>query len=201
MQEQIIKMLGSWNGSIQVGDSEYTSVEEYTRLISSNKAILDLNHIKLYPRGFKPLKSPNNADKTEIREQAAPQAGPLYRIFVKQYMTEPSSPGFDFMAKWNNDTPMPLRVMTGTIEKETAGMYKMHLVGMAEATCKCMRCGRTLTNPISKKYGIGPECMQKVGFIGIDIEDVTTIKERLEQVEWTGWVIKSAILEKEEISE
>ena len=121
-----------------------------------------------------------------------------YRITVKKYMTEKSSPGFDFMAKWNNDIPMPLRTMTGTIEKETKGMVYMKLHGQADEVVRCMRCGRLLTNPVSQHYGIGPECMSKLGFV-CDIEDVDTIKKKLVDVTWEGWVIKSAITEKEEI--
>ena len=123
-----------------------------------------------------------------------------YRITVKKYMTEKASPEFDFMAKWNNDNPMPLRTMTGTVEKETRGMVYMKLHGQAEAIVKCMRCGRTLTNPISMKYGIGPECITKVPFImDLDINDVDGIKQKLVDVTWEGWIIKSAIIEKEEV--
>ena len=43
----------------------------------------------------------------------------MLRITVKSYMTQKSTPTFDFMSKWNNDTPMPLRVMYGTKLEET----------------------------------------------------------------------------------
>lgn len=123
-----------------------------------------------------------------------------YRVTVKKYMTEPASPGFDFMAKWNNNIPMPLRTMTGTIEKETRGMIYMKLHGQAEAVVKCMRCGRTLTNPISMNYGIGPECITKIPFImNLDMNDVEGIKQKLVDVQWSGWIIKSAIIQKEEV--
>ena len=123
-----------------------------------------------------------------------------YRVTVKKYMTQKSTPGFDFMRKFNNDNPMPLRTMVGTIEKETKGMVYMKLHGQAEPVIKCMRCGRTLTNPVSMKYGIGPECITKVPFImELDVDDVDAISQRLVKVVWEGWVIKSAILEREEI--
>jgi hypothetical protein len=41
--------------------------------------------------------------------------------------------------------------------------------------------------------------MQKVGFAGISIDAVDLIKEKLQEVTWEGWVIKSAIVEQEEI--
>ena len=114
-------------------------------------------------------------------------------------MTEKAAPGFDFMLKWNNNNPMPMRTMTGTVEKETRGMVYMKLHGQAEPVVRCMRCGRLLTNPTSQIYGIGPECMEKLGLVRIEIDDVETIKRRLVDIVWEGWVIKSAIIEKEEI--
>ncbi len=113
-------------------------------------------------------------------------------------MTRKASPDFDFMAKWNNDNPMPLRTMQGTIEKETRGMVYMHLHGVGLKEIRCLRCGKELTHPVSRLYGIGPECIKKVGIVA-DIEDVDSIKEQLENVEWTGWIIKSAITEQEEV--
>ena len=103
------------------------------------------------------------------------------------------------MAKFNNDNPMPLRTMQGTIEKETRGMVYMKLHGVGREEIHCMRCGRSLTNPISRHYGIGPECMQKVGFVGIGIEEVDLIKEKLQEVTWEGWIIKSAITDQREV--
>lgn len=53
----------------------------------------------------------------------------LYRIKVKKYMTEKASYNFDFMEKYNNNEPMPLRIMFGEITKETKGMvFKKKLV-------------------------------------------------------------------------
>jgi hypothetical protein len=104
------------------------------------------------------------------------------------------------MAKWNNDNPMPLRTMVGVILDETPGMYKMKLHGMGIETIRCLRCGRELTHPVSRYYGIGPECLSKLGFSrDVDIEDVQNIQKQLTNVTWEGYVIKSAILEKEEI--
>jgi hypothetical protein len=128
----------------------------------------------------------------EVKEQTE------YRIVVKQYMTRKATPEFNFMTQWNNDNPMPLRTMTGYIEKETRGMVYMHLHGEGLETVTCMCCGKELKNPISRHYGIGPVCMAKVG-ITCDIDNIEEIKERLVNVKWSGWIIKSAILEKEVI--
>ena len=132
------------------------------------------------------------------------EVGKSYKITVKKYMTEPSTVNFDFQDKWNNGNPMPLCIMQGEIIKETRGMYYMNLQGKAEPTSKCLVCGKTLTNPISKLYGIGPECSEKVGLIRIESEEeakekLKHIMEQIDDITWTGFVIKSAIKEWEEI--
>ncbi len=130
--------------------------------------------------------------------------GNTYKIQVKKYMTEPATTTFDFHTKWNDDKPMPLVVMQGRVIKETRGMYQMELQGKAEPTSICMCCGRTLSNPISKLYGIGPECSAKAGILRIETEEEAKEKwnilvEQIGSVTWKGWVIKSAIKKWEEI--
>ena len=132
------------------------------------------------------------------------EVGKSYKIIVKKYMTEPSTVNFDFQDKWNEGKPMPLCIMQGEVIKETRGMYYMNLQGKAEPTSKCLVCGKNLTNPISKLYGIGPECSEKVGLIRIESEEeakekLKHIMEQIDDISWSGWVIKSAIKEWEEI--
>lgn len=132
------------------------------------------------------------------------EVGKSYKITVKKYMTEPATANFDFQDKWNNGKPMPLCIMQGEVIKETRGLYYMNLRGKAEPTSKCLVCGKTLTNPISKLYGIGPECSEKVGLIRIESEEEVKEKlkhiiEQIDDISWTGYVIKSAIKEWEEI--
>ena len=132
------------------------------------------------------------------------EIGKSYKIVVKKYMTEPATSTFDFQDKWNNGNPMPLCIMRGEVIKETRGMYYMSLQGKSEPTSKCLVCGKTLTNPISKLYGIGPECSEKVGLIRIESEEeakekLKHIMEQIDDISWSGWVIKSAIKEWEEI--
>lgn len=132
------------------------------------------------------------------------EMGKSYKITVKKYMTEPATSTFDFQDKWNNGVPMPLCIMQGEVIKETRGMYYMILHGKAEPIARCLVCGKTLTNPISKLYGIGPECSEKVGLIRIESEDdakekLKHIMEQIDDISWSGWVIKSAIKEWEEI--
>lgn len=183
----MLSMIQNWQGQAEVNGVMYDNVRSIPTL-PAGSAI----SIKLYPKtvSAKVRKSAEPVVETDSKKEI--------RITVKQYMTKKSEPGFDFMAKWNNDNPMPLRTMQGWIEKETKGMVYMHLHGQGEAIVTCMRCGRPLTNPISRHYGIGPECIQKIGIVAA-IEDVESIKEQLVNVTWTGWVIKSAITEQEEV--
>ncbi len=126
----------------------------------------------------------------------------IYRIKVRQYMIKPSTPEFDFHDKWNNGNPMPMRIMVGKKLKETKGMVQMELWGeiTEEVTTHCMRCGRTLTNPVSKYFGIGPECGNHGYHNPFDDEEelkraVKEVDKQLREVKWIGWVIKSAIEE------
>jgi hypothetical protein len=146
-------------------------------------------------KGLESYKNVSN-DKMEV--------GKSYKITVKKYMTEPATSTFDFQDKWNNGNPMPLCIMQGEVIKETRGMYYMNLQGKAEPTSKCLCCGRALTNPVSKLYGIGPECSEKVGLIRIESDEeakekLKHIMEQIDDISWTGYVIKSAIKEWEEI--
>lgn len=132
------------------------------------------------------------------------EVGRTYKITVKKYMTEPATANFDFQDKWNNGEPMPLCIMQGKVIKETRGMYYMNLEGKAEPTSRCSCCGRALTNPVSKLYGIGPECSEKVGIIRVESEEEAREKwnelvQQIGNIKWEGWVIKSAIKEWEEI--
>lgn len=68
------------------------------------------------------------------------QGSPIYKIKVRQYMTKPASPEFDFHNKWNNGVPMPMRIMVGRKLKETRGMVQMELWGeiTEEVTHSCI---------------------------------------------------------------
>lgn len=53
-----------------------------------------------------------------------------YRVEVKNWMVN-SNANFDFHTRWNNGIAMPSNIMCGEILEETAGMYKMSLVDLA----------------------------------------------------------------------
>jgi hypothetical protein len=129
---------------------------------------------------------------------------PMYRIEVKPYMTREATENFDFMAHWNNNKPMPLRVMRGTIEQETNGMYFMILEGHPEPSKSCMMCGKKLTHPVSLLYGLGPQCGEHwhINPFSTKAELDASYEEmraKMKSIVWTGWVIKKALVRMEKI--
>lgn len=178
----MIKQLAGWQGRVDVNGTNYESIADVPTTILDNSTV-----ITLIPRQTIQVV----ADKVE------------HIITVKQYMTRKACPEFNFMAQWNNDIPMPMRTMVGTVEKETKGMVYMKLHGelLAERMFTCMCCGRPLTNPVSQFFGVGPECSGH----GYNLPDGYTLDELKAEVEkyrktlldvtWTGWIIRSAIIE------
>lgn len=191
----MINQLKQWQGACEINDKYFDSFPVDLKDLSDNI------HIKLYPCAQSAVESTGNDEKVQsIVNSNQLQIGHTYEITVKPYMTRQATPEFDFMTRFNNDLPMPLRTMTGTVVKETKGMYQMELRGRAKQEIRCLRCGRELTNPVSRMYGIGPECITKIPiFFDIDINDVEGIKEKMQEVKWSGWCIKSAITEVKEI--
>ena len=184
-------LLESWEGSIEIDGTLYEKISD----VPSDLIFIDCMNIL--------FKSKSKSSSG----QAAKASDTIYRVTVRQYMTKKSTPDFDFMLKMNNDIPMPLRTMVGTILKETPGMYKMHL--KADTTFEyldcCMKCGKAITNDVSKYFGMGPECGKHnyINPFGSDEELKSAVsnykREYLESIEWEGWVIKSAITSMEEM--
>lgn len=192
----MISMLKEWQGAVEVNGKSYNSMQD---CIGDFKPINGPIHIVLRSNRNKGV----NAENTVAQVQAKKIQ---YRITVRQYMTKKASPEFDFMSKWNNNVPMPFRVMIGTVEKETRGMVymKLHADIYAEKICTCMCCGRALTNPVSQYFGVGPECggHNYVNPFNSDKElkeAVAQYRKKLQGIQWEGWVIRSAITEMEEV--
>lgn len=181
----ILDELKNWEGAVEIDGTMYARITDVKRSIFDGK---DSVQIVLHPK------------QKQVVNSAEMGNSKVFRITVKRYMTQKATADFDFMEKWNKNVPMPLRTMTGTIEKETRGMVYMKLHGEGRPTITCIRCGRELTNPISRKYGIGPECITHFPMLAqYAVDDVDGIKEQLVNMTWEGWIIKSAIIEQEEI--
>jgi hypothetical protein len=193
----MITMLKPWQGRIAVNGQEYSTVDEAISNFKPGKGSICIKLYQKQERG-------QNEERSELPSINKPE--PEVRITVKKYMTEKATKLFDFMAKWNNDVPMPLRTMTGRVLKETKGMVQMELHGdiWAEKICTCMACGRQLTNPVSQYFGIGPECGGHNYTNPFNSQEelkeaVQEYKRKLQATTWTGWIIKSAIIKEEEV--
>lgn len=191
----MLSLLKDYKGAIEINGEKYDSVKTALKRFKSKS---DTVTIKL-------LSYSENARKTQISEN---KEHTQKKIFVKQYMTRKSDTGFDFMKQWNNDNPMPLRTMIGTVEKETRGMVymKLHADITEEKTQRCLCCGRPITNPVSQYFGMGPECgghkYVNPFYSKEELEKaVQDYRENvLKNITWEGWIIRSAILEEEEIN-
>ena len=188
----MLTMLKDVKGAVEINGTSYKNMAD---AIKRFKAQDDEIRIRLHATHADAVKTQSDALQSTVK-----------KITVKQYMTKKSTPDFDFMSKFNNDNPMPLRTMIGTVEKETRGMVYMNLHAdiTQERTLHCLKCGRPITNPVSQYFGMGPECaghnyvnpfyskeeLQKA---------VASYREQLRNITWSGWIIKSAILEEEDI--
>lgn len=189
----MISVINSWNGAVEINSTLYKSISDIP-----SDLVLDDSMIIV-------LKS--NIERSA--NQIAEASDKVYKVTVRQYMTKKGTPDFDFMTKWNNDIPMPLRTMVGTIEKETPGMYKMNLHAdiSFNQLQTCMKCGKVITNTVSQFFGMGPECGGHNYVNPFDSEE--ELKKAIEdykinilsKITWSGWVIKSSITEMEEIKD
>ena len=193
----MLTMLRNWKGSVEINGVNYDTIAD--ALKNADTSALKNIDIRLHATS----KRAENTSKTSVESVSDVQQ---YKVIVKQYMTKKGSRDFDFMIKWNNDNPMPFRTMIGTIEKETRGMVYMNLHAdiYARTIPVCMKCGRPLTNKVSQYFGVGPECGGHNYVNPFNSEEelntaVANYRKELQKVTWSGWIIKSAILEKETI--
>ena len=192
----MLSMLKDYKGTVEINGEKYDSIKDAIKRFKSES---DTITIKL---------SSNNQScvKTSVR---ALQSDIQKKITVKQYMTRKATDEFTFMREWNNDIPMPLRTMIGTVVKETRGMVYMKLHGdiTEEKTLHCLKCGRPITNPVSQYFGMGPECgghnYINPFYSKEELENaVKDYREKvLKNITWEGWLPKSSIIAEEEVNE
>ena len=192
----MLTMLKDIKGEVIINGEKYDSVKTALKTFHSDNDDITITFIR------------NNRERNTERVRAS-QSNTLKKITVKQYMTRKSTPEFDFMKQWNNDNPMPLRTMIGTVEKETRGMVYMKLHGdiTEEKTLHCLKCGRAITNPVSQYFGMGPECgghnYINPFYSKEELENaVKDYRENvLKNITWEGWVIRSSIIAEEIVNE
>lgn len=185
-----MNVISSWKGQVFIDGVQYNSVSEIPTALELNDNMIIILNTK-----------ENNSASRDLTQA-------LYRIEVKQYMTKQSTEDFDFMQKWNNDIPMPMRTMVGTIVKETPGMVYMNLHAdiLEDRMCVCMKCGKPIRNEVSQYFGMGPECGGHNYINPFEskealAEAVSNYRKDLQNITWSGWIIKSAITRMEEYNE
>lgn len=190
----MLNLLEGYKGSLEINGIMYSSVKAAVQTLKEFDGELTV----VLNKGAKIAEQrPTIPSENPVQEI---QGSPIYKIKVRQYMTKPASPEFDFHDKWNNGVPMPMRIMVGRKLKETRGMVQMELWGeiTEELTHHCMKCGRVLSNPVSKYFGIGPECGGHNYTNPFETDEelklaVKDMQEQLKEIKWTGWIIKSAL--------
>ena len=180
----MLEYLNNYNGPLTINNIDYVSVAAAKAALEGYEGAITIKF------GSEPQKSNN-----KVQSIADPT---IYRIKVRQYMTKPPVPEFDFHAKWNNGNPMPMRIMVGRKIKETKGMLQMELWGQIVESKICMKCGKRLDNPVSQYFGMGPECGGHNYINPFESEEelnkaVKEYDKELSNIRWTGWIIKSAL--------
>ena len=118
-------------------------------------------------------------------------------VVVKKWMTT------------KEDNPMPYMRMAGFRLKETAKAVYMRCRGeiFTECTEVCMRCGRPITNPVSRYFGLGPVCghHEYINPFASEFELQKAVnayrEETLHKTVWEGWIPKSQIVSEKPIED
>ncbi len=86
------------------------------------------------------------------------------------------------------------KVLKGDIIVETQKAYLLKGSAVAQPSDTCLRCGLTLTHPISLLVGYGPECCEKLGIVwDADEKNIKKLKKKIEEIKYEGWLPKSRI--------
>lgn len=191
----MLSLLKDYPGKVEINGVKYNSIQD---ALSTFRTSGNSFSIRLL----------NKTDRHVTSDSDAFQDNAIHQITVKAYMTRPATVDFDFMLK-NNNVPMPLRTMVGTIEKETHGTVYMKLHGdiTSERTMYCLCCRKPITNPVSQYFGMGPKCgghnYVNPFYSREELEAaVHDYRENvLKKITWEGWIIKSAIVQDKIIEE
>ena len=181
-----MSVFSDWQGTVEI-NGKSQNIENVSGAVS----------IHLFPKGY--VKR-DEQPKAQVIEHSSAEE---YVVKVKAWMTKQSTPDFDFMDRFNKGIPMPLRVMVGTVNKETEKMYHMTLHGdiLERVSQTCMCCGKTITNEVSKYFGMGPICGNHNYVNPFATKEelkiaVEAYRKKLQTITWEGWIPKSAIEEK-----
>lgn len=95
----------------------------------------------------------------------------------------------------------------GVIERETEKAIKVFGRGTTKDVVNCLVCGRSLTHPVSRLVGIGPECGKHywnetvLGPFGFTEAHAETLKRMVHNIKIDCWIPKSCVKEQTESDE
>lgn len=184
----MFELLGNYIGPVTINGQRFDSLVTAKETFKDYKGGLT---IMLNTRAEEPV-------VPAVKPPVATPSTDMVKVTVKKYMT---NYGPDFFLSKMNTSPMPYLTMVGFKLEETKGLVKMRLIAdvLEEKTHVCMKCGRSLTNPVSQYFGVGPECggHDYVNPFGSEQElkeAINKYRKELNKVVWEGWIVKSAIL-------
>ena len=96
----MLTMLKNWKGAVEIDGKQYDNINAF---ISTGAVLSESINIKLLAERNPDVTSESRQHIEQVDEPTE------YKITVRQYMTKQSDGSFDFMKKWNNDIPMPMR--------------------------------------------------------------------------------------------
>ena len=98
------------------------------------------------------------------------------------------------LPKWlSRAENLPL-ILEGEIEAETARGVLFTGCALVRPSVTCLRCGRELTNPVSRTVGVGPECCVHWGISRPDYESSVALDALIrEKTKLTRWLPKSQV--------
>ena len=86
----------------------------------------------------------------------------FYRVDVP---TEGKWTGFTFVRQYASDNAFPVKgEPKGTVLRKIAADPKEAMLRYGREIRKCGRCGKKLTNDESRKFGVGPDCRELLGW-------------------------------------
>lgn len=187
-------VLKNINRPILINNEPITNLDEAITKIGDGECI----EVEL-----KPVENTSHSEESESEARMLTsndmRVNHTYIIKVSSQMTKQ----FDFNLRWNNNIPMPFRIMKGRVLKETRGMLMMDCWAVPLKVDVCIRCGRPLTHPVSRLYGVGPECGAHAYINPFETEEelyasLEDVNSKLNSIKWRGWIMKSEIEECQE---
>jgi len=188
---EFMNALDSYEGIVPVEsvDSEFKDAVKYVRSYKGNFEFMNSLQMQLAVKGF--LSDGQMNAVIKMLKNSKPVADPI--VLTDAVMTVRKGFAQFVLAPQTGLKTNVYNYEVFAILRETEKAYMLDLQATGKPTGRCCMCGLTLTNDDSIKRGIGPICMEKVGFGDWQSLDAEL---QLKSVRFQAWVPKSVIKEK-----